>query len=76
MERWEAPQMKRYSEKLLMAAKVEAQKMLEAGEEIAFVNLGEQEHALCISTNPEKVLGSEAFEVEGRTVYIGMLREE
>jgi hypothetical protein len=75
MERWEAPKMRRYSESLLVAAKAEAEKMLEADQDIAFVDLGEQEKALCISTNPEKVVGSETFEVAGKTIYIGIPRE-
>lgn len=68
--------MRRYSESLLLAARAEAQKMLETGEESTLLNLGEQEQALCISTNPEKVLGSESIEVEGKTVYIGIPRKE
>lgn len=76
MERWEAPQMRRYSERLLLAAKEEAQKMLDAGEDVAFVNVGEQEKAVCISTHPEKVIGTETFEVAGKTIYIGLPQEE
>lgn len=70
--RWEAPQMRRFSESLLRAAREEAVKMIQSGEEMKALDLGEQGNAIFISTNPEKILGSEKFEVEGKTIYIGL----
>ncbi len=76
MERWEAPNKRRFSESLLKAARERALLMIQSGEEMVTLDLGEQERAIYISTNPEKILGSEKFEVEGRVIYIGLPSEK
>lgn len=68
--------MNRFSEKVMSSARERAGLMFDANEESASLDLGEQKEALRISTNPEKVIGSEKFEINGRMVYIGFPSEE
>lgn len=67
--------MNRFSEKVMARLKEEARAMLMLGEETNSVNLGEQKEALWLSTNPDKIVGSEKIEMNGQTVYIGILKE-
>ncbi len=76
MERWEPANMNRFSEKVMKAARERASLMIEAREESVALDLGEQKEALRISTNPDRVIGSEKFDINGRTVYLGFPAEE
>ncbi len=75
MEKWEPTKMSRFSEKVMVHLKEEARAMLMLGEEIQSIDLGEQKEALWLSTNPDKIIGSEKIEMNGRTVYVGLLKE-
>lgn len=76
MERWEPAKMNRFSEKVMVAARERAQSMIESGEESVSLDLGEQKAALRLSTNPDRVIGSEKFDIGERTIYIGLPAEE
>ncbi len=60
----------------MTVAREAARQMLVAGDMNALLDLGEQKGALRISTDPGKVTGSEKFDIDGQTVYIGFPSEE
>jgi hypothetical protein len=76
MERWEPAKMNRFSEKVMARLREEAKAMLLHGEETQSVDLGEQKDALWLSTNPEKIIGSEKIEMNGQVIYVGLLKED
>lgn len=76
MERWEPQKMNRFSEKVMARLREEAKAMQMMGEELQSIDLGEQKDALWLSTDPEKVVGTEKIEMGGQTFYIGILRED
>ncbi len=75
IEKWEPNKMSRFSEKVMLRLREEVRAMLMLGEETQSVDLGEQKEALWLSTNPEKIIGSEKIEMNGTTVYIGLLKQ-
>lgn len=74
-ERWEPAKMNRFSAKVMEKARERARAMIADSGDSQLLDLGEQKEALMISTRPEAVIGSETFEIEGKTIYIGIPAE-
>lgn len=74
-ERWEPAKMNRFSAKVMEKAREHAKTMIVDGGDSQLLDLGEQKEALMISMRPEAVIGSETFEIDGKTVYIGIPAE-
>lgn len=68
--------MESFSGKLLEEASAAAYTMLEQGEERMPLNVGEQKNALWISLHSEEIIGTKQFEIQGKTIYVGLLRNE
>lgn len=65
----------RFSAKLLAQAREAARNMRMKGEDMVPLTLGEQSRAYWISTDAEQLIGSQKFEVDGTTFYLGMRKE-
>lgn len=65
----------RFSKDLLDRAKNIAQEMLQSGEQIKPLKVGERQTALWVTAQKGQVSGSQLFRIEGITFYIGVKKK-
>lgn len=66
----------RYSGTLLDEAHRQAKEMIERGENMTSLSIGEQSTAYFLSRNGSDVIGSQEIEVDGVKFFLGMKRGE